>query len=372
MNKEVKVVIGANYGDEGKGLVSYCLAYEAAKQGRKILNVFFNGGMQCAHTSGGEILHCSGAGSSFGADTFYHPKFVVDPIALWLERPRGKIFIDPHCRVVVPEDVVNNRRIELARQKTYSHHGSCGMGIFECVKRSRRVEFELRWQDCVNEKPQTLYEKLFKIGMEYGWPRDILYNHENWMQAVQWCRENTGMVQFSDLTKDQDYDTIIFEGGQGLLLDQRNIADFPHLTPSCTGVHNIVDDVKSLGLTPELYYVSRSYMTRHGNGPLNWGTSKDSIDPSIVDLTNEPNPWQGALRFSFLDITKLHERIQRDADELNIAKRINLVYTHLNYTDGKLFSHDSQGRSGFEVIEKPDWCDHVYGSDAKDFMDILM
>ena len=33
---EIKVVTGANLGDEGKGLVSYCLAKEAAEKNRPL------------------------------------------------------------------------------------------------------------------------------------------------------------------------------------------------------------------------------------------------------------------------------------------------------------------------------------------------
>ena len=38
---EIKVVCGANYGDCGKGLVSGCLAREAAEKNHKTLTVFF-------------------------------------------------------------------------------------------------------------------------------------------------------------------------------------------------------------------------------------------------------------------------------------------------------------------------------------------
>ena len=39
------------------------------------------------------------------------------------------------------------------------------------------------------------------------------------------------------------YKTIIYEGGQGLLLDQSNMDDFPHLTPSSVGIYNIHSDI---------------------------------------------------------------------------------------------------------------------------------
>ena len=47
---EVKVIIGANFGDEGKGLMSDYFAAEAAAQGRRALVVCSNGGAQRGHT----------------------------------------------------------------------------------------------------------------------------------------------------------------------------------------------------------------------------------------------------------------------------------------------------------------------------------
>ena len=47
---KIQAVIGANYGDEGKGLVSGCLAREAKEKHEKTLTVFYNGTMQRAHT----------------------------------------------------------------------------------------------------------------------------------------------------------------------------------------------------------------------------------------------------------------------------------------------------------------------------------
>ena len=37
------------------------------------------------------------------------------------------------------------------------------------------------------------------------------------------------------------YKNIVFENGQGLLLDQNNTEYYPHLTPSNTGAKNVLD-----------------------------------------------------------------------------------------------------------------------------------
>lgn len=361
MDKEVKVVIGANYGDEGKGLVSHCLTRAAANSGRKVLNIFYNGGQQRGHTADGKIHHCTGAGDSVGADTFYHRMFLVDPIALWLER--AEVFIDPDCRVVLPCDVVNNRAAELERG-TAERHGSCGMGIFEACKRSKEAEYYLPAKLIWGDK-KDLYDELIRVEKKYGYPRDILYSNDNFLRACEWVKSNCVPKYFDEIKN--NYDTIIYEGGQGLLLDQTNRDDFPHLTPSSPGVRNIRSDIFDLGVQPELYYVSRSYLTRHGNGPMENETTAEELfgNEYLVkafnqDETNKTNAWQGSLRFGYLDNERMLERIRKDADELLSPGKINLVYTWLDYSKNcDIICPEGKD----ERIHKPYWVNKVFGSD---------
>ena len=48
--KNVKVVIGANFGDEGKGLMTDYFSYEAKKNKKSCIVVCHNGGAQKGHT----------------------------------------------------------------------------------------------------------------------------------------------------------------------------------------------------------------------------------------------------------------------------------------------------------------------------------
>jgi adenylosuccinate synthase len=112
----------------------------------------------------------------------------------------------------------------------------------------------------------------------------------------------------------------VFEGAQGLLLDQNNKEFFPHVTHSNTGMTNVNILCQQAGITDkEIYYVSRTYLTRHGAGPL------PGEDPNLhyEDNTNIKNQFQGALRFAPLD-NKLKERIHKDAG----GNKYKLVLTH--------------------------------------------
>ena len=353
---EVQVVIGANYGDEGKGLVSGNLAREAAKENKKILTVFYNGTVQRAHSFGDTVRHCLAAGEEFGSDTYYHSMFVVDPITLWLTQ--SKVYLSPNCRLILPCDIAANRKLETSRGD--KRHGSCGFGLFAAVTRSIRLD-KVVFAEMLAQ-PYYLYNKLREIGNQ---DYDEIYNMDNFMRAATYIVNTCEIINFEELLKKNHYDTIIYEGGQGLLLDQTNKDDFPHLTPSCVGVFNIAQDIAKLNCIPDLYYVSRTYMTRHGAGPMEAECLKEDINPDIIDLVNQPNPWQGNLRFGRVNLDTLYKRVQNDASKYPNKANINLIFTQLNYTDNKIETINGQ-----QEIVKPDFCTNLYVSDNKTHIEL--
>lgn len=351
----VKVVTGANLGDEGKGMTAFHLAKEAISHKEKVLSILYNGGVQRGHTANGQVVHCTGTGDLAGGTTYYDEHFVVDPIALWITGT--KVFIHPMCRIVLPCDVVRNREKEIARG--LDKHGSCGMGIFECVKRNRYSQYKVHAADLTDIF--TLYEILEKTKNQLAYGReDDVYNTDNFMRAAEYVIRNCPMVELSQIAT--DYDTLIFEGGQGLLLDQANGKSFPHLTPSSVGSFNIHKTINDLGAeSTDIFYVSRSYMTRHGVGPMDAECKKEDINPDIVDATNIRNDWQDELRFGYIDTDKLYRRIKGDFSRYSNAK-LNMVFTQLNYTNGRI----ATGKDRFEEIYVPDFVDGLYLSDQKD------
>lgn len=351
----VKVVTGANAGDEGKGMTAYFLAKEAISHNEKVLSILYNGGVQRGHTANGQVVHCTGTGDLAGGTTYYDEHFVVDPIALWITGTR--VFIHPMCRVVIPCDVVRNREKEIARG--LDKHGSCGMGIFECVRRNKYTQLGLRIKDFTDTF--GVYERLLqtRVLLPNG-SEDDVYNIDNFMRAVEYVKRHCAVVELHQIMT--DYDTLIFEGGQGLLLDQTNVGDFPHLTPSSVGSYNIHSTINNLGAeSTDIFYISRSYMTRHGVGPMDAECSKDDINPTIVDTTNIRNDWQDELRFGYIDTDKLYRRVKSDFSRYNNAK-LNMVFTQLNYTDGRI----ATGKGKLEEIVLPDFVDGLYLSDQKD------
>jgi adenylosuccinate synthase len=357
----VKVVTGANAGDEGKGMTAFSLAKEAISRNENVLSVLYNGGVQRGHTANGQVVHCTGTGDLVGGTTFYDEHFVVDPIALWLTGT--KVFIHPMCRIVLPCDVMRNREKEISRG--VNKHGSCGMGIFECVKRNRFSSLKLFAKD-LNDY-FTLYQLVEKSKKDFAYDLDDgLYNTDNFMRATDYVVQNCPIVEMHQIIR--DYDTLIFEGGQGLLLDQANTGGFPYLTPSSVGSFNIHNTINNLGAeSTEVFYVSRSYMTRHGVGPMDAECTKEDINPTIVDATNIRNDWQDELRFGYIDTDKLYKRVKADFSRYDNAK-LNMVFTQLNYTDGRI----ATGKDTFDEIIIPDFVDGLYLSDQKDVINRMI
>lgn len=353
---DVKFVIGANYGDEGKGLVSANLAAKAQQDGKKCLTILYNGGSQRGHTvefgSFRHVYHHFAAGSEFGSDTYFHQDFLVNPMT-YVQEYNGvyECYMDARCRIVTPFDMIANQFAEQGRDV---RHGSCGMGIFETITRyndgggrilTRKVG------DLCNLINDSLYDYITDVQRYYEHRKGIRFDSIPGLDVEglkrHWVDDFNAMIDDVSIVYDWSvksllnrYDVIIFEGGQGLALDMDNTADFPHLTPSNTGCKKMIPFIiGTLGEdTPiELYYVTRSYLTRHGNGPMPNGY----LDHSMIeqDMTNHPNPWQGTLRlagFTSKSIADMMGRIYKDKSETYSMDNVvcNLVVTHINEITG--------------------------------------
>lgn len=98
-------------------------------------------------------------------------------------------------------------------------------------------------------------------------------------------------------------DHVIFEGAQGILLDQ-DYGQAPHTTWSTTtaaNAHALIDEIGFTGPV-ESIGVLRSYMTRHGDGPF---PTEEPMAPWPAELHNETAFWQGPFRRGWLDIPSL-------------------------------------------------------------------
>ena len=324
------VVIGAGYGDEGKGVLTDALA---APHGDRATVIRFNGGAQAGHTvtlAGGRrhIFHHVGSGTLAGAATYLSRFFVANPILLAEEiavltklGAVPRIAIDPAAPVTTPYDMMINQIVERARGG--DRHGSCGLGFGETLERNLRPEFALTVKETAgrqrlrrllqNIRNIWVPERLRCLGVRLDEPADRAHLVsdailERWLDDVEAFR---GCVTMAPIGRLANMGRLIFEGAQGLMLDQR-FGAFPYVTRSNTGLKNVVALAASIGLDRlDVTYVTRAYVTRHGAGPMahEMGTPPH---PDAVDTTNLLNMWQGALRYGTLDLDILARAVRRD------------------------------------------------------------
>lgn len=371
----VKIVIGANFGDEGKGLMTDYFCHQSALRGERCLTILHNGGAQRGHTVvtlDGErhVFHHFGSGTFAGAGTYLSMDFILNPMVFrkeWSEIEKlgytPRVYASRLCRVSTPYDMIANQIIEEARSG--NRHGSCGIGIYETMTRyasfRERQEFfepenilKYSYQHLRNTMihiREYFIKRIHDAGIELSneW-KEILYSESLIQNYIDDLRFMASKVPKMQLLWILFYDCVVFEGGQGLLLDQNNKKYFPHLTPSNTGIENPLKIISNICCKPdvEVCYVTRTYLTRHGAGRLDGECDKAEINPDMQDLTNVPNPHQGTLRYAKLDEKSLEERILKDFKQAKgCGAKISLAVTHENeYAD--MFSNEF--REKFDCI----------------------
>ncbi|WP_220134730.1 adenylosuccinate synthetase [Nonomuraea soli] len=287
------IVVDLGYGDAGKGTVVDWLC--ATRPVDAVVR--FNGGAQAAHNvvlpDGTHHTFAQfGSGTLRGVPTHLSRHVVVDPLALsaeaahlmelGLDDPFAMITIDPGALVATPYHVEAGRRRELARGA--DRHGSCGMGVGETVRWAiERPELALRAGDCV--LPGRLRVKLTHLRQALG------------VGGPPVAAVADAYLAFAERVRLSDAlptGTLVFEGAQGVLLDEWH-GFHPYTTWSTTTFTNALE---LLGDAPAVKLgVLRTYTPRHGAGPL--VTEDPSLE--IAERHNAGNAWQGAFRLGHFD-----------------------------------------------------------------------
>ena len=362
----IKAVVGKNFGDEGKGLATDYLAMLSENSSRSCIVVRHNGGAQAGHTveAFGKrfIFHEMSSGSFRHADTLWAPTFMPDLyklseeingfLSLGLDLP--KIYTAPDCPLTYIDDILINMSLETRRGR--DRHGSCGMGIDEGKRRSLLPEFRIIPSDIISGGAEAFFKKLQFIRREYLPGRleallldpssmneygelitdeNVLYNY-----CEQMCR-NSELVTMADEAIIKTYDDVVFEGAQGLILDEENKAFAPNLTSSRTGLTNPDAMLKRLGINEscEAVYVTRTYVTKHGAGRFPYEEIFLEQGRAFADETNVRNEWQGSIRFApHGSEEEFNEYVMKDSD--GSAFTPSVMFTHVDETDGKALTKD--------------------------------
>jgi len=279
MGKNV-VVVGSQWGDEGKGKVVDLLTAEASAVVR------FQGGHNAGHTlvidGHKTVLHLIPSGILHeGVECLIGNGVVLSPEALFeeiemLERaganPRERLRVSEACPLILPSHVALDRARERARGK--SAIGTTGRGIGPAYedKVSRRG---LRIGDLFHR--ERLAAKLGELldyhnfVLERFFGADVVDFQSTLEECLRFAGELEGMVaDIGGLLNDkrQAGENLLFEGAQGTLLDIDH-GTYPYVTSSNTTAGAATSGT---GIGPrDIDYVlgiTKAYTTRVGAGPF--------------------------------------------------------------------------------------------------------
>lgn len=274
------IVLGAQWGDEGKGKMTDYLAEDAD------VVVRFQGGNNAGHTvEVGEKqykLHLIPSGILHDDKlNVIGNGVVVDPIALfseldYLEREGVKVtpeklIVSNRAHVIMPYHKVLDKLKEQARGK--NDIGTTGKGIGPCYT-DKFERCGIRVCDLIDN--EVFKEKLFDniemknkyitmLGGEALNFNEIYEEYSKYAERIKPFVQDTSVRVYDEIKKDKN---VLFEGAQGMLLDI-DYGTYPYVTSSNTTAGGVANGV---GIGPTMITnavgIAKAYTTRVGKGPF--------------------------------------------------------------------------------------------------------
>ena len=311
------VVIGAQWGDEGKGKIVDYLASEAQ------IIVRYAGGANAGHTIviGGEeyALHLIPSGVFYpdkivilGAGMVIDPKALFDEIKMLEDRgieTKGRVLISDRAHLVLPKYIQIDKERDAARKKPIGVTGR-GIGItysMKCDRDGIRIA-DLSWK-----------EKMDELDKE---DRDFLAPHIDKLMGMS--------VNLSEYLMHRKNSQVVFEGAQGTLLDL-DLGTYPYVSSgmSCAAGAAAGGCIGPRAIDKVLG-VFKAYSTRVGNGPLPSefdANSEDELCRFVRDTGREYGVTTGRpRRCGYLDLVSLRYACLTNSID-------SLVMTHLDVYD---------------------------------------
>lgn len=370
MGKHV-VIVGTQWGDEGKGKIVDLLTITAQAVVR------YQGGHNAGHTlkingvktvlrliPSGMLrphVHCY-----IGNGVVLSPQALLDEIreleAKGLDvQPR--LHISQACPLILPSHVALDKAREI--KKGTSAIGTTGRGIGPAYedKIARRA---LKVSDLLH--PESFTQKLSDL-LEY---HNFLLTEFYHQPAVEiqpilnaaklWSNALAPMVMDVTTALHQHRrqgDSILFEGAQGVYLDIDH-GTYPFVTSSNTCVGSVVNGV---GFGPRyldyILGITKAYTTRVGGGPFPTELH-DDVGKHLAERGNEFGAVTGRpRRCGWLDIVLLRRSIELNSisglclTKLDVLDGLDVIRIAIAYKDakGRIIEHPSQSAEDFIGLE---------------------
>ncbi|MBX3140992.1 MAG: adenylosuccinate synthase [Trueperaceae bacterium] len=271
-------MIGAQWGDEGKGKVVDALAAEAD------FVVRYSGGANAGHTVvvGGEVfkLHHLPCGtlhdrptSVLGGGMVIDPwTFMEELDALSARRDPGRVLVSTEAHLVLPHHKKNDEGGGFV--------GTTGRGIGPAYSdKARRIGVragDLLDDELLRERLARLIEAKPNSTARVGWSNvaDAMAELAGVRERLAPLVADTGALVRSALGRGE---RVLFEGGQGTMLDLA-YGTYPYVTSSHPSVGGILVGAgvshKALGA---VYGVVKAFTSRVGHGPFPTEITEDAM-----------------------------------------------------------------------------------------------
>ena len=277
--KKIDVVLGLQWGDEGKGKVVDVLTPNYKVIAR------FQGGPNAGHSlhfgDNSFVLRTVPSGIfREGSVNIIGNGVVVDPVSLTEELVnisaqgidvKQKLFISKKAHIILPTHRMLDAASEAAKGKSKIGSTLKGIGPTYMDKTGRNG---LRFGDVLAEDFIDRYNKLKNKHVEMlaqyeGFEYDITEYEKTWFEGIEYLRGFRFIDSEHEVNMYINEDVaILAEGAQGSLLDV-DFGTYPFVTSSntvCAGV------CTGLGVAPtkigDVYGIFKAYCTRVGSGPF--------------------------------------------------------------------------------------------------------
>ncbi len=305
-------IVGAQFGDEGKGKITDFLAKQ------KDLVVRWSGGSNAGHTikfNNKEYkLRLVPSGVFKDTDLLISGNAIVDPILLNEELTYlasndfvAKLYVDEECIVSLPI----HKKID-ARNDMILNIGTTKSGIGPTVS-DFAARIALKIKDVLSGDYKEKLRNLLKIHTDY-----LEEEYEENLKALELLKTIpvtyvTRECARTDFIYASRYTNVIFEGAQGTMLDI-NHGTYPFCTSTAT-ISSAIPYVMGMGYDfPEISIgVFKPYVTRVGNGAFKTEILEGSVKEHLQTLGKEIGTNTGRTRrVGWLDLYDL-----KQAKELN-------------------------------------------------------
>lgn len=276
--KKVDVVLGLQWGDEGKGKVVDVLTPNYKVIAR------FQGGPNAGHSlhfgDKSFVLRTVPSGIfREGSVNIIGNGVVVDPVSLAEELRniaaqgidvKSKLMISKKAHIILPTHRILDAASEAAKGKSKIGSTLKGIGPTYMDKTGRNG---LRFGDVLAADFEARYEKLKNKHVEmlkqYDYEYDVAEYEKTWMEGIDYLR-GFRFIDSEHVVNEyiKDDVPVLAEGAQGSMLDV-DFGTYPFVTSSntvCAGV------CTGLGVAPskigDVYGIFKAYCTRVGSGPF--------------------------------------------------------------------------------------------------------